>query len=83
MSQYLLFTTRSRYTTKMKFLIPSILIVAAVNAGPLVNSTESVTEQTKIDITTSAPLDVAAPSSDIPQSKTDPHYEAGNVRSIH
>lgn len=67
----------------MKFLIPSIFIVAAVNAGPLVNSTESVTELAKIDVTTSTPLDVAAQSSDIPQSKTEPHYEPGNVRSIH
>lgn len=66
----------------MKFLVPSILLVAAVNAVPLVNSTESVVEPTKIDVTTTAPLDTSAQSSEIQSKTADLHYGAGNVRNI-
>lgn len=68
----------------MKFLIPSVLIVAAVNAGPLVNSTENVADATIIDMTTSAPPDASEKSSDILQSKAaDLHYGPVNVRNIY
>lgn len=66
----------------MKFLVQTILLAAAVNAGPLVNSTESPVEPTKIDV---ASVDVSEhpQSNDTPQSKTsDLHYGAGNVRKF-
>ncbi|KAL5283289.1 hypothetical protein ACFFRR_005896 [Megaselia abdita] len=64
----------------MKFLIPSVLLIAAVNSVPIVNSTETVAEQPKIDVTTSAPIEVSAQPSGIQQSKTtDLHYGGGNI----
>lgn len=81
----MLSTIGSRNSTEMKFLVTSVLLVAAVNASPLVNSTESKTEApaAAVDATTPTPLDVFANSKDLLQSRTsDIHYGAGNVRDI-